>query len=345
MKATAGLTRRRRPAALGAPPTICPVLMTKATCSPRVPRVKIFISWSGEHAKQIATAVHAWLKNTFDSANPWMSDIDISGGEVSLAKIAEALDGAKFGIVVTTQDNQNAPWLSYEAGAMSRVIDGGETRVMPMLVDLRIADLTSPIKQFQGARFNEEGVGKLIKSLGEVIGLDGEQIKNKIDMCWPKLEEALEAIPKPAAPTAKPQRLEADVLDELVSNVRALRSDFEAFQFFSAASSSPTGRSSPDFSWRQRVAAEDSLGAVRRQILARVLQAAETVSIIEDLQPHLLRANPNRITVTVGPTASDEVIRIFTAELQQLIGDGRTIRVMRRRLPDELAPSPAEQSP
>lgn len=190
--------------------------------------MKIFISWSGPHAMSIAKVLKPWLKNTFDSAVPWVSDEDISGGQVSLAEIARALAGAKFGIVVTTKANQDAPWLSYEAGAMSREVDGGETRVMPMLVDLRVSDLTSPLKQYQAARFDAEGIGKMIKSIGEVIGLDAEQISNKIETRGPELERLLAEVPEPSASGAKPARAEADVLDEILTSVRALRRDFDS---------------------------------------------------------------------------------------------------------------------
>lgn len=201
--------------------------------------MKIFISWSGPHAMAIAKVLKAWLKNTFDSADPWVSDEDISGGQVSLAEIDRALDGAQFGIVVTTKANQDAPWLSYEAGAMSREVDGGETRVMPMLVDLRVTDLTSPLKQYQAARFDTEGIAKMIKSIGEVIGLDKEQIDNKIATRAGDLEQLVGQIPvpTPATPT-KPTRPEVDVLEEIVTDLRALRTDFE--QFRTALSAPPT---------------------------------------------------------------------------------------------------------
>lgn len=201
--------------------------------------MKIFISWSGPHAMAIAKVLKSWLKNTFDSADPWVSDEDISGGQVSLAEIDRALDGAQFGIVVTTKANQDAPWLSYEAGAMSREVDGGETRVMPMLVDLRVTDLTSPLKQYQAARFDAEGIGKMIKSIGEVLGLDKEQIDNKVTTRAPDLEQLIAeiSVPAPSAPT-KPARPEVDVLDEIVTDLRALRADFEQFRTALVPSSS-----------------------------------------------------------------------------------------------------------
>lgn len=185
---------------------------------------RVFISWSGEQAKQIARVLHAWIDSAFDNADPWMSDIDIAGGEVSLPAIGTSLAGSAFGVVVTTKENQGTPWINYEAGALSKVVNDDAARVMPLLVDLRVSDVTSPLKQFQAARLDQEGIGKLIKSLGEVLGLDAKQIETKTEIFWPQLERKLEELPdvSPNDVDQRPSRPEADVLDEILEVVRNL---------------------------------------------------------------------------------------------------------------------------
>jgi hypothetical protein len=40
----------------------------------------IFISWSGEISRQVATALRELIRNTIQTATPWMSEVDIDKG-------------------------------------------------------------------------------------------------------------------------------------------------------------------------------------------------------------------------------------------------------------------------
>lgn len=66
---------------------------------------------------------------------PFVSDADIEAGARGLDDIKDELDGTRFAIVVVTRDNQNAPWLNFEAGAISKQLSGSINRVAPCLVD------------------------------------------------------------------------------------------------------------------------------------------------------------------------------------------------------------------
>ena len=98
-------------------------------------KFKVFISWSGELAKQIAFVWKDLVKETFDTVQPFMSEENIGAGERNLAKIADELAGTGFGIIVVTQENQNSAWLNYEAGALSKDVSNESVRVAPSLVD------------------------------------------------------------------------------------------------------------------------------------------------------------------------------------------------------------------
>jgi hypothetical protein len=113
---------------------------------------KIFISWSGDLAREVTLVLHGWLPEMFDGIKPWMSAEDIDAGARGLEEIGEQLDSTSFGIIVVTQANQNAPWLNFEAGALSKRFGprDARTRVAPLLVDLSSAgQIVGPIKQFQ----------------------------------------------------------------------------------------------------------------------------------------------------------------------------------------------------
>src|SRR4051812_40799847 len=97
--------------------------------------IKVFISWSGDLAKSVAVPLREWLPLLFDRVNPWASDVDIAAGQRSLAQIEAELQDSNFGIVVITAANQHEPWLNFEAGALSKVVQGDiEQRVVPLLV-------------------------------------------------------------------------------------------------------------------------------------------------------------------------------------------------------------------
>lgn len=42
--------------------------------------MKVFISWSGTQSKAVATALHKWIPDVIQVAEPWMSETDIEAG-------------------------------------------------------------------------------------------------------------------------------------------------------------------------------------------------------------------------------------------------------------------------
>lgn len=190
--------------------------------------LKVFISWSGERSRAVALAIRSWLPLLFDNVAPWMSEADISAGQRGLAKIEEELRNTRFGIIVVTADNQDSPWLHFEAGALSRVVaDRTEHRVTPLLIDLTgPSQLTGPLTQFQAKAATRDGVRDLLRSLAEVVGIAAETIEKRFDVYWPKLEVAI-ADRLNSKPLAKDQTIRRrsadDMLDEILEHVRDLR--------------------------------------------------------------------------------------------------------------------------
>jgi len=43
--------------------------------------MKVFVSWSGEHSKAVASALQGWLEFFFQGVSFWMSDRDIQAGQ------------------------------------------------------------------------------------------------------------------------------------------------------------------------------------------------------------------------------------------------------------------------
>lgn len=192
--------------------------------------VKVFISWSGDLAKDVAVALREWLPLFFDRVVPWASDTDIAAGQRGMTQIEAELTGTRLGIVVVTADNQAAPWLNFEAGALSRVVGEQEHRVVPLLVDLTgPAQLTGPLSQFQAKTADREGVRDVVRSVATVAGVDATVVDGRFEAFWPQLEAAITAAKSRAEEPATKQtkRPQGEVLDEILLHVRALRADGE----------------------------------------------------------------------------------------------------------------------
>jgi hypothetical protein len=193
--------------------------------------IRVFISWSGDLAKDVAMAVRRCIKHVSDRWEPWMSDADIGAGERGLAQIESELQGSGFGIVVVTPENQWSQWVNFEAGALSKVIQAdSQQRVVPLLVDFEsTGDLEGPLTQFQYKKLDEAGLRAVLKSLIEVSSADEARVWERFEDAWPRFEADLEAAMQAEAERAqgdeeaREQRDTSDLLEEILDHVRALR--------------------------------------------------------------------------------------------------------------------------
>ena len=194
-------------------------------------RVRVFLSWSGPLAKIVAEALRDWLPDVIQALDPWMSSEDIEAGSRWSAEIAAQLDGGSQGIVIVTKSNQTAPWLNFEAGALSKSVSEGRPR--PVLVDLKESELLrSPLTQFQMTKLqDQESMLALVKSLNNGLGdrkIPQDRLDKTFAKSWPDLVERLKT---PLADAAKDVGKNKDdaaapdsvrMLEELLSLVRTL---------------------------------------------------------------------------------------------------------------------------
>src|SRR4051812_48616877 len=67
--------------------------------------MKVFLSWSGQPARELAAYLREWLPRVIQSLKPWMSDEDIGKGNRWSSAVAAQLNESQFGIIVVTPDN------------------------------------------------------------------------------------------------------------------------------------------------------------------------------------------------------------------------------------------------
>ena len=108
--------------------------------------MKVFISWSGERSLALANALRDWLPLVLQYVEPWLSKADIDAGDRWDGELSKNLSESNFGISCVTSDNFLSPWLLFEAGALAKSVDEG--RLVPLLFDLDIKDLSGPLARF-----------------------------------------------------------------------------------------------------------------------------------------------------------------------------------------------------
>jgi hypothetical protein len=97
------------------------------------------------------------------AVDPYMSSEDIEKGARWNSEIAGELETCNFGIICLTPENIEAPWIHFEAGALSKSIESA--RVSPILLGLKPADVTGPLVHFQSTLPHREDLLRLITSI------------------------------------------------------------------------------------------------------------------------------------------------------------------------------------
>jgi hypothetical protein len=155
--------------------------------------VKVFISWSDEHSRSVASALSQWLgRRVLHSIDFWMSDEAIVSGSHWNTELAAALGSADAGIVCVTRSNQHAPWLMFEAGALANRL--AASRLVPLVIDLPLTEVTGPLAAFQGRVLDHDGVHRLVRDLNAwsertIDPLDLNEISER---WWPDLAAGLQ---------------------------------------------------------------------------------------------------------------------------------------------------------
>jgi TIR domain len=180
--------------------------------------MKVFISWSGDRSRAMAEQLRDWLPTIVQSLDPFVSTQDVPVGGRGLNVLASQLQDCSFGILCLTQENKQGPWIHFEAGALSKVIEA--SRVVPLLLDLKVSDLTGPLVQFQAVSTEDrDGFFTLIKALAEHSSppITESRLQRLFNAFWPELEAKISEL-KAAATSGPKQELrsERELLEEVL---------------------------------------------------------------------------------------------------------------------------------
>jgi hypothetical protein len=185
--------------------------------------MKVFISWSGDLSHSVAVALRDWLPSTIQAITPYVSSEDIDKGARWSSDVSRELEKSEYGILCITPDNVEAPWINFEAGALSKSLE--RSRVAPFLLRMKPTDLKGPLVQFQSTAYQKEDVYKLLGSLNKACGdaaLDDARLEQVFEVWWPLLDAKLEALGSGKIGTVgHPRRTTEDMVAEILDLVRS----------------------------------------------------------------------------------------------------------------------------
>lgn len=178
--------------------------------------MRVFLSWSGDPSRQLAETLREWIPNVIQAAQPYYSPGDIAQGARWSSELAEILADTQMGILCLTADNITSPWITFEAGALSKGLS--VSRAVPLLFGFEATELTGPLVQFQAARFGEHDIRQVLDLINSQLGherLSPIVLERGFEKWWPDLETRVQTIMESSPSTLKP-RPQRDILEEIL---------------------------------------------------------------------------------------------------------------------------------
>lgn len=178
--------------------------------------MRVFVSWSGEFSHRLASAMREWLPKVLPAVDVFLSSKDIRMGSRWFIDIGTKLEASNFGILCLTPDNVDAPWIHFEAGALSKKT--GKARVCPLLLGLRPDHLQEPLRSFNAATTESRDILRLVTSINDASGeqqIAATALEESFRLHWNGLavivDELRKLIPEPEQLSPCPVRAREDL--------------------------------------------------------------------------------------------------------------------------------------
>jgi len=182
---------------------------------------KVFITWSGVRSRWIANALREFLPTVIQSIEVFVSTSGIAKGTTWQSIIFKNLEEADIGIICLTPENLFKGWLHFEAGALSKKMVSGQSRVCTYLYDLKATDIRYPLSMFQHTLAKREDTRKLLLDIKQFskASLTDEALNKTFEKMWPDFEAALRNTP---LVTVRKRRKAEDMIDEVLTLTREI---------------------------------------------------------------------------------------------------------------------------
>ncbi len=187
--------------------------------------MELFIVWSDDRSKFVAESFSEWIPKVIQAVKPWMST-QIDRGANWIKEVSARVQKSRIGVVVLTPDNLKAPWVLFEAGALSKTISPSDKeRVCTLLVGLDPGDVGMPLEQFQATPAKKESVWKLVQTINKTLKepdqpLDQGLLETMFNTFWPELEKVFATALTMPGSAKPPRRSDKEILDEILERTR-----------------------------------------------------------------------------------------------------------------------------
>ena len=189
--------------------------------------LKLFISWSGQRSMFVASALRKWLKMILQAIDPFMSQVDLKAGARWNPELESELSRAVFGISCVTPNNREAPWLLFEAGALTTQVKK-KAFLCPYLIDLDMADIDYPLAQFHAKKWDRESTLGLVHGINAALretepksAIADIDLDDLFKALWPKLEEEYSSAPNDERAEVEKKR-PTELVQETLEQTREL---------------------------------------------------------------------------------------------------------------------------
>lgn len=189
--------------------------------------MRIFLCWSGMISEKIATALYEFLGDVIQELKPFLSTESIRKGDRWRSELSQQLAETDFGILCLTKENLQAPWILFEAGALSKNLVNG--RVTALLTGIQPTEVIEPLSQFQHTRSDREDILRLLKDINNLLPeekrLTIDRLERVFSNYWPGLEKKLSESLQEGAKVkgSAPKRTTDDMVGEILELVRELK--------------------------------------------------------------------------------------------------------------------------
>lgn len=167
--------------------------------------MKIFISWAKPKSKKIAYFIKEFLEGLFhDQIETWLSDENIKTGARPTVAISQALKECDKGIFCILKENYEAPWIMYEAGAISThehsIIreEKDNCVIWPILFENISTEqlYRNPLYQFQFVEFSRDKMYKFVQEVNNTIVAfkDVTILEKHFGFYWKELNDNIQKV-------------------------------------------------------------------------------------------------------------------------------------------------------
>jgi hypothetical protein len=151
-----------------------------------------------------------------------MSTSDIDRGARWQDELGRQLEECNVGIVCVTRDNVNAPWLLFEAGALSKM--RASAHVCTYLFDgIEPTELSGPLSIFQMTKANRDDTLELLRTINSKLTepVQSDILQEGFDLRWSSLEADFARAPQSDSDQL-PHRRDREILEEVLTLTRDL---------------------------------------------------------------------------------------------------------------------------